>query len=200
MKKDTMLKKIAQKGFDVNYAANLNFATYDIVTKIPSVVSFISIAIGILGLVFSSFRVVGVSVCILLLGIVSLYIEKFTSNIEEYHKRGSVNTSMLYKLKNLYYKIKDTEDTNCDFAEEEKEYEEIEREYNETSCSKQILFANWFAHYKMFVEKDYKWLDEQLHFSWWKDKIPGTVKVVFILILTIALCCLFIIGSGVLMQ
>ena len=132
MKKETMLKKIAQKGYDVSYAANLNFATYDIVTKIPSVVSFLSIAIGIFGLVFESFRVVGVSVCILLLGIVNLYIERFTSNVDDYCKRGSTDTELLYRLKNLYFKIKDSDDTNSDFTEEEKEYEEIEKVYNNT--------------------------------------------------------------------
>ncbi len=185
MKKETMLKKIAQKGYDVSYAANLNFATYDIVTKIPSVVSFLSIAIGIFGLVFESFRVVGVSVCILLLGIVSLYIERFTSNVDDYCKRGSSDTELLYRLKNLYFKIKDSDDTNSDFTEEEKEYEEIEKVYNNTSSAKQILFANWFAHFKMFIEKDYKWMDEQLHFGWWKDKTPGSLKATIIVLLVI---------------
>ena len=51
MKKETMLKKLAQKGYDVSYSANLNFATYDIVAKFPAVVSLLSITIGILGLV-----------------------------------------------------------------------------------------------------------------------------------------------------
>ena len=186
-----MLKKIAQKGYDVSYAANINFATYDIVTNVPGIVSFLSITIGILGLVFDSFRVVGVSVCILLLGILSLYIEKFSSNIEEYNKLGQINTGLLYKLKNLYYKVKDLEKEQ-DFIKEERIYEEIENEFNNISNSKQILFANWFAHYKMFVEKDYRWMDEQLHFGWWKDKIPGTAKVVILILFTIGIIFLIL--------
>lgn len=35
MTKETMLKLIAEKGYIVSYAAQLNFSTYDIVTSIP---------------------------------------------------------------------------------------------------------------------------------------------------------------------
>jgi hypothetical protein len=196
MKKDSMLKKIAQKGYDVSYAANLNFATYDIVSKFPSVVSFLSIAIGILGLVVSAFQLTWVSVSILIIGIMSLYVEHFTVNKEEYGERGRKNTALMYRLKNLYYKVKDLQSEEDDFTEEEKEYEAIEKEFNDTACAKQILFANWFAHYKLFMEKDCGWLDEQLHFGFWKDKIPGTAKV-FLLILVLVLIVLLIIKMGI---
>lgn len=39
MKKDTLLKLIAEKGYVISYAANLNFATYVIVTGLPPSVS-----------------------------------------------------------------------------------------------------------------------------------------------------------------
>ena len=190
MNKDLMLDKIAQKGYDVFYAANLNFATYDIVRRVPSMVSFLSIAIGVLGLVFESFRVVGVSVSILLLGIASLYVEKFTSNVEEYCKRGSLNTDMFNKLKNLYYRVKETPASKSDFNDIETQYEAIEQEFQLSSSAKQIFFANWYAHYKMFVVKDYKWMDDRLHFKWWKDKVPGSAKVVLFLILAIIILIL----------
>ncbi len=182
MKKESMLNKIAQKGYDVSYAANLNFATYDIVSKFPSVVSFLSIAIGILGLVVPAFQLTWVSVSILIIGILSLYVEIFTVNKEDYGERGGKDTALWYRLKNLYFKVKDSQNKEDDYSEEEKEYEAIEKEFNETACAKQILFANWFAHYKLFVEKDVSWMDEQLHFGWWKDKVPGTAKVFMLLV------------------
>ncbi len=190
MKKESMLKKIAQKGYDVSYAANLNFATYDIVSKFPSVVSFLSIAIGILGLVVPAFQLMWVSVSILIIGILSLYIENFTVNKEEYGERGGKDTALLYRLKNLYYKVKDWPKEDDDFADVEKEYVAIEKEFNDTACAKQILFANWLAHYKMFVEKDYGWMDEQLHFGFWKDKIPGTAKVMLFVIVLVLIVIL----------
>lgn len=183
MKKETMLNKIAKKGYDVSYSANLNFATYDILAKFPSIVSFLSIAIGILGLVVPAFQLTGVSVCILIIGILSLYVENFTINKEDYATRGRKHTELLYRLKNLYDKVKDSENENYDFVEDEKEYRSIEVDFNSSACAKQILFANWFAHYKLFAEKDYSWMDEQLHFSCWKDKIPGTAKIVLFIIL-----------------
>ena len=33
--KEDLLKQIADKAYTISYAANLNFATYDIVTKAP---------------------------------------------------------------------------------------------------------------------------------------------------------------------
>ena len=50
-----LLIKIAQKGYNVAYGANINFATYDIVKKIPGYVSFLSIIVGVLGLVYPPF-------------------------------------------------------------------------------------------------------------------------------------------------
>lgn len=69
-----LLIKIAQKGYNVAYGANINFATYDIVKKIPGYVSFLSIIVGILGLVYPPFAEKYVSVFILILGIASVYI------------------------------------------------------------------------------------------------------------------------------
>lgn len=197
MKKETMLKKIAQKGYDVSYAANLNFATYDIVAKFPSVVSFLSIAIGILGLVVTAFQLTGVSVAILIIGILSLYVENFSGNKDEYAKRGNDNTALLYRLKNLYFQVRDCNKDEDSFEEEEKEYEAIEKEFNATSSAKQILFANWFAHYKLFVEKDYSWMDEQLHFGWWRDKIPGTAKLVLFGIVLVLIILVIIKWSSI---
>lgn len=165
-----LLIKIAQKGYNVAYGANINFATYDIVKKIPGYVSFLSIIVGILGLVYPPFAEKYVSVFILILGIASVYIERFTPNIDSYSNRGIANTDQLNKLKNLYFEVKRMSDS-ADFSTIETRYTAIEDEFNASSQPDQIVFANWLAHYKMFCEKDMSWMDEQLHFHWWKDKI-----------------------------
>jgi len=189
MKKESLLNLIARKGYDVFYAANLNFATYDIVTKLPSIISFMTIAIGILGLVFDSFRVIGVSVSILILGILRLYVEKFSTNIDDYCQRGVSNTEMLNQLKDLYVKVKDS--TQDSFGDEEQSFMSIEKSFNDTSNPKQILFANWFAHYKMFIEKDHSWMDEQIHFRFWRDKIPGSLKL--LLFISLIICVILLV-------
>ncbi len=176
------LIKIAQKGYNVAYGANINFATYDIVKRIPGYVSFLSITVGVLGLVYPTFAEKFVSVFILILGIASVYIERFTPNIDSYSNRGIANTDQLNKLKNLYFEVKGMPDS-ADFSTIEVRYTLIENEFNASSQPNQIVFANWLAHYKMFCEKDMSWMDEQLHFHWWKDKIPMTAHVMIYILL-----------------
>lgn len=180
--KTDLLFKIAQKGYVIAFGANLNFATYDIVKKWPNIIAFLSIIVGILGLICQAFSSIPVSVCILILGIASIYIERFTPNIECYCKRGIDNTEQLSKLKNLYYEVKDM-DENADFNDIETRYNAIEHEFNTTSQPNQILFSKWFAHFKLFCEKDISWMDEQLHFKLWKDKIPKSAHIVIYIII-----------------
>ena len=189
MKKD-LLSKIAQKGYDISYAANLNFATYDIVNKLPEWIAFLSIIAGILGLGWSNFTAKPISIAILILSIVSIYIDRFTPNINEYKNRGKNNTQMVYQLKNLYMKVKSMEiEEDTDFRKFEEVYEEIEKEFNNDSEPNQIVFAGWFAHYKLFCEKDVDWMDEQLHFRLWKHKIPQSAKCCIIVVFLIVVIC-----------
>lgn len=174
--KTNLLLKIAQKGYVIAFGANLNFATYDIVKKWPNIIAFLSIIVGILGLICQTFSSMPVSVALLILGIASVYIERFTPNIENYCKRGIDNTKQWNMLKDLYYEVKGMNE-NADFNDIETRYKTIEHEFNTTSQPNQILFSNWFAHFKLFCEKDVSWMDEQLHFKVWKDKIPKSAHI-----------------------
>ena len=180
--KEELLKKIAQKGYTIGFAANLNFATYDMVSVLPGRIAFLSIVVSILGLICAFFSGKFVSVVFLILSIASIYIERFTQNIDSYAERGKANTAQLNKLKNLYIRVKGMEE-NSDFSDIERQYAEIEEAFNEGSEPKQIVFANWYAHYKLFCEKDVSWMDEQLNFGWWKDKTPQSAKPFMALIL-----------------
>ena len=189
MKKD-LLNKIARKGYDIAYGANLNFATYDIVKKFPCIIAFLSIVSGILGLKISIFAHEYVSVIMLILGIACIYVERFTVDIDSYAKRGVINTDQLNQLKNLYYNVKGMDD-GANFSEIEMKFSEIEQEFNKESNPNQILFSNWYAHFKLFCEKDITWMDEQLHFKLWKDKLPQTMKaaiLVFVFIIIVYYC------------
>lgn len=184
--KNDLLLKIAQRGYIVGYAAKLNFATYDIVKKLPGIISFLSIVFGILGLAcaWTEFTTKCISVAILILGIVSIYIERFTSNIDNYGELGKKNIDQLNKLRNLYSKVK-LLDERSDYNSIESEYEQIEKEFNNSSQPDQILFSNWYAHFKFFCESDVSWMDEQIHFKLWKDKIPQTAKAFLYIIITL---------------
>ena len=185
-----LLKRIAERGFEVGYAANLNFATHDIADKVPVLVSFISTVVGILALVSPFFQLESVAVCLVLLGIVSLYVEKYPAH--EYGDRGKSTMNMLHDLETLYYKVKDNVDPKAAFQEEEEELWTLTIEFIASTSPHQILFATWYANYKFFAEKDYAWIDEQLHFRFWRDKIPATLKVLLVL----ALVALLVLAVG----
>ena len=48
----------------------------------------------------------------------------------------------------------------------------IEKNYYDTCISKQILFSDWYAHYKFFWQYQIDWLDEQKKFKLFRDKLP----------------------------
>ena len=175
--REDLLKRIAERGFEVGYAANLNFATHDIADKVPVVISFVSMAVGILALVAPVFQLTGVAVCLTLLGILTLYVEKYPAH--EYGERGKHTLSMLYALEALYYKVKE-KGPSADLLGDVKELRGIEDQFVDSTCPRQVLFATWYAYFKFFAEKDYDWIDEQLHFRFWRDKVPATLKILLI--------------------
>lgn len=181
--REDLLKRIAERGFEVGYAANLNFATHDIADKVPVVISFVSMAIGILALVAPVFQLTGVAVCLTLLGILTLYVEKYPAH--EYGERGKRTISLLNDLETLYYRVKEKDDQAGDFSEEEGELQEIMDAFTISTCPRQVLFATWYAYFKFFAEKDYDWIDEQLHFRFWRDKVPATLKILLIVALVV---------------
>ena len=174
--RDELLKQIAEKGYAVGYAANLNFATYDIIRFLPSMVTCLSLFIGVLGLVWAAFTAKWISVCVLLLGIISLYAEKFTDNVDGYGERGKTHTDQLNRLKSLYLKVKMASEHD-EMDSYVNEFQVIGKDFNDSTQPKQIVLASdWFAHFKLFCQKDTRWMDEQLHFSLWRDKIPQSAK------------------------
>ena len=194
-----MRERVARKGQEVAFAANLNFATYDIVSKAPVVFSILSTVIGILALVCPFFQVTGISVCLLALGVVMLYVERYPA--EEYGQRAKQTLGLLEKLEGLYYRVdakvvsgtapapapdgKKAPET-LDFTKEEEELADIERQFLDSSCTKQILFATWYAAYKLYAEKRYAWIEQELQPRFWKDKMPATARILLIALAVVA--------------
>ena len=83
-----------------------------------------------------------------------------------------------------------------DFCEEINELAQIELEFNSNCISKQILFSDWYAHYKFFWQHQIEWIDEQKHFRFWRDKLPLSFMVVCLLSL-ISIVVLLYVFKGV---
>lgn len=185
MEKEDLLKQIAERAYNVEFGACRNFATYDAVTKIPDFITVGSIIVGILGLVWTEFTVQTVSAVVLVLSVIGLYISRFSDSVEDYKKAGEGLTDCYYKLKTLYIqtKSKNESELSSSYVELDKISEQIKNHY----IARQLYFSDIRANYKFFQRDDLAWMDEQLHFGFFRDRVPYTFKAIFWLIVIIAI-------------
>ncbi|RTZ02339.1 SLATT domain-containing protein [Flavobacterium sp. GSP6] len=175
MTKEMVLKSLATNGYNVGFGAKKNFASYDLVIKLPSWIGFITLALGIIQL---GYPVIGnckwLSTILILVSVAALYINVFNSTADKFEEEGIRLTKLFSRLRNLYLKVKSS-DKN-DFTDEVNEMNGIMDEYYSNVISKQVFMSQWFAHFKFFYEMQIDWVDEQLKFGFFKDKIPNSLK------------------------
>jgi hypothetical protein len=179
MDKDRLLKAIAQKGYDVVFGVKKTFATYDIANKGPGWIGFISSAVGVLALIFDPLSAKLPSAILVIAGIASLYLSFYRA--DEYEKAANAQLALYNKLKNLYLSVQ----SGMDLGAAKAEYDAIETAYYSVTVGKQVFLSGWYAHYKLFAESQYDWMDEQLHFTW-RDKWPVTVRLTVIVLIVAA--------------
>ena len=198
MTKEDLLKQIAESGYNIGFGAKKSFATFDIVDKIPGILNFCALAIGILALVIDELNIKIVSASLIIFGVIGIYISKYDDKKDEYATSGSKITEMFNELKSLYHLVKaKSDDTN--FDEDISKMKEIENKFYSITIPKQILFSDWYAHYKFFWQwaTHIKWLESELKLTFWKNKIPlsfivfiGVVLLIFVGILIKSFICI----------
>lgn len=182
MNKDDLLKHIAQTAYNVGFGAKKNFATYDIVAKMPGLIGFISLAFGVYALIFEALNAKFFSATFIILGVVGMYITVYDPKKSEYANTGKHLTTLFNALKILYGKVRAEQGPLDAYVTE---LDQLENEYNNISMHHQIMFSNWYAHYKFFWEHQIDWIDEQLKFKLLRDKIPLSFLVSAVAILAI---------------
>lgn len=190
MKKEDLLKIIASYGYNVGFGAKKNFASHDIVVKLPSWIGFSTLSIGIIQLGYSNFASnKELSIILILISVISLYISVYNSSTEKFNNEGVRLTEIFNQLKNLYFSVKSS--PKNDFTQEKLEVDKIMKDFYLKTISKQVFLSQWLAHFKFFYEMQIDWIDEQLNFRFYKDKIPNSLKITFftILITTIIFIC-----------
>jgi hypothetical protein len=188
MTKEDLLKQIAESGYNIGFGAKKSFATFDIVDKIPGILNFCALAIGILALVIDELNIKMVSASLIIFGVIGIYISKYDDKKDEYATSGSKITELFNELKSLYHSVKaKSDDTN--FDEDISKMKEIEDKFYSITVPKQILISDWYAHYKFFWQwtTHIKWLETELKLTFWENKIPlsfivfiGVVLLIFI--------------------
>ena len=198
MIKEDLLKQIAESAYNIGFGAKKSFATFDIIDKIPGILNFCALAIGILALVIDELNIKIVSASLIIFGVIGIYISKYDDKKDEYATSGSKITELFNELKSLYHSVKaKSDDTN--FDEDISKMKEIEDKFYSITIPKQILFSDWYAHYKFFWQwaTHIKWLESELKLTFWKNKIPlsfivfiGVVLLIFVGILIKSFICI----------
>lgn len=181
MKQKDLLKLIAETGYNVGFGAKKHFSTFDIVAKVPGVIGFISTAVGIFGLVMECLSAKVLSAAFIVLGVMGLYISYRDHKKQAYDKVGKELTKRYDRLKEMYFEVKTREEQ--DFALYQEELRKIKQECDDLCISEQILFSDWYAHYKFFWQHQIDWIDEQKKFRFFRDKIPLSLIVSIVAIL-----------------
>lgn len=179
MDKDSLLKEIAETGYNIGFGARKHLATYDIVDKTPGLINFLLMTFGTYALVFDKLSTKFLSASLIVLGIIGLYISFYDSRKSAYERSGRTLTKLFNELRQLYRSTKSL--NNGDLTDCKKQLNDIESRYYEISISKQILFSDWYAHYKFFWQVQIDWIDEQKKFSLLRDKIPLTFLLTVVL-------------------
>ncbi|RAM67145.1 SLATT domain-containing protein [Herbaspirillum rubrisubalbicans] len=183
MNKIQLLKSIADTGYNVGFGGRKHWATYDIVEKIPGIIGFLSTALGIFSLVYEKLSEKALSAAILVFGLIALYITFYEQNKSKYEETAKKLTTLYNSLRDLYRTVQSH--PNDDVAQFVEQLHEIENEYYATTISKQILFSDWYAHYKFFWQYQIDWVDEQKQFKFFRDKLPLSFMFWIVLILLI---------------
>lgn len=190
MNKSFLLKTICDTAYNVGYGAKLNFATFDIAEKLPGFLGFVSLAVGVFALIEPALAEAHVGAAMVVIGIISVYLAPYQVDKDKYDEAGRQLTAQYNALKKLYFVAKSRSDAD-DLTDLLKEHDVIQADTVMQSHSKQVLFSDWYAHYKFFWQQQIDWVDEQKHFSLFRDKVPLTAWITLIVSLIVAIELVF---------
>lgn len=176
MNREGLLRSIAETGYNVGFGAKKNFATHDVVQKAPGLIGFLSLAVGVFALIYEPLNSKWIAATLVVLGIASLYVTHYDHNKVAYGEEGERLTALFYRLRDLYRDVQATGEDD-DLAVYRERLDDLQSEVFGSNQSKQILFSDWYAHYKFFWQHQIEWIDEQKQFTFWRDKMPLSLSL-----------------------
>ena len=109
MNQKDLLRCIADAGYNVGFGAKKHFATYDIISKVPSAIGYFSTAVGVYALVFDSLSAKWLSASLIVIGIAGICISIYDHKKNEYSEAGEKLTGLFNQLKKLYFEVQSAE-------------------------------------------------------------------------------------------
>src|SRR5690625_1966377 len=195
--KDSLLKSIAIKGYDVGFGEKKHFATFDLVCKVPNVIAIGTLITGIIQLGFDIpiFTYKVLSLFLIFIGIIAIFINQYGNRKNEFIEIGVKINKIYQELRNLYFKVQGTDSVNKEKIEElEQVYNGLIHQFHDIGITQQIIFSDWYAHYKFFVQLEIEWIEEQKVFTF-KDKVPMSFRLtmyISIIAILVIIGCLII--------
>src|SRR5690625_4905284 len=195
--KDSLLKSIAIKGYDVGFGAKKHFATFDLVCKVPNVIDLGTLITGIIQLGFDIpiFTNKVLSLFLIFIGIIAIFINQYGNIKNKFIEIGVKINKIYQELRNLYFKVQGTDSVNKEKIEElEQVYNGLIHQFHDIGITQQIIFSDWYAHYKFFVQLEIEWIEEQKVFTF-KDKVPMSFRLtmyISIIAILVIIGCLII--------
>jgi hypothetical protein len=190
MNKEDLLKQIAETAYDVGFGAKKHFASYDMIEKIPFIINFIAITVGIFALIFDELTIRPLSATLIILGIIGMCISAYDANKNDFNLKGIKLTDIFQELKILYFIVKANNNNNL--QESVVKLEKLKSDFYSNTISKQVLLSDWYAHYKFFWQHQIDWINDELNFKFWRDKIPLSLTLLIILIISLTIYLEFI--------
>ena len=196
MKREFLLKDIAESGYNIGYAAKKHLATYDIVEKAPGWISIASFAFGILAISVPRLNNDVLAAFFLIVSYAVFYFSSYQDGRMRYAEAGSRLTGIFTTLRSLYYEVKSRDDM-ASLDDVEARYRELVQESQSIGISKQIFLSDWYAHYKFFWQAERSWLEEKRPFTFWRDKVPLSATLALIILMLAAVAALiYVFGTG----
>jgi hypothetical protein len=184
MTKLDLQKTIAEHAYNVGFGAKKHFSSYDLIVKLPYWISFITLAIGVFQLGYPDIPYnKEISIALIIISIASLFLNFFNSTVNDYNLAGIKLTQIFNELKKLYYEVKGA--SSSDLTREEKRMEDLLNDFYKHSITKQVFMSQWYAHFKFFYEMQIDWIDHELKFKFFRDKVPNSLKTFIVAIFLI---------------
>lgn len=159
--RDLLLEQIASEGFNVGYSASLHFATFDLVTKLPTAVTVVSFAAGVLGLAYPDFTSKLPSAILLTIGFCMHYIRDYESRLNEYESAGIALNNLYKSLHDLAIEVESITDRDKSAIETARaRLASIRSDASKINVSPQVFGASWKAHHRFFWVIDSTWVQK----------------------------------------
>ncbi|MCW2365533.1 hypothetical protein M2341_000980 [Sphingobium sp. B7D2B] len=191
MNRAGLLRSIAETGYNVGFGAKKNFATYDIVQKVPGGLGLVSLLVGVYALIWEPLNAKWIAATMVAFGVVTIIITHYDHNKVAHCQEGERLTALFCRLRDLYRDVQARAEGD-DLSAYRGRLDALQAEVFSSSQSKQILFSDWYAHYKFFWQDQIEWIDEQKQFTFWRDKVPLSLS------LTLAVVVIGLILTGIL--